>query len=81
MLRLVRVMVTGTTSGLNFYEIVILTFLFLIDLSLLQVIYICRSPKASVPSLYKVLNYLKLPSAPSLREYFEQFLNGENGGE
>ena len=45
-----------------------------------QIIYICRNPKASVLSLYKVLQYLNLPPAPSLREYFELFLKGYEGG-
>ena len=46
----------------------------------LQIIYICRNPKASVPSLYKVLKYINEPPAASLREYFELFLKGYEGG-
>ena len=45
-----------------------------------QIIYIYRNPKASVLSLYKVLKYLNMPPAPSLREYFELFLKGNEGG-
>lgn len=44
-----------------------------------KIIYIYRNPKASVLSLYKVLKYLHLPPAPSLREYFELFLKGNEG--
>ena len=46
----------------------------------LQIIYICRNPKASVPSLYKFLKCFNQPPAPSLREYFELFLKGYEGG-
>lgn len=44
-----------------------------------KIIYICRNPKAALPSLYRVLCYISMRPAPSLRDYFELFLKEDNG--
>ena len=41
-------------------------------------IYIVRNPKSSVPSLFRVLEYIKNSQAKTLREFMERFLTDKD---